>query len=82
MTPKTASTVFFADYKSKMAFGFNGSGYIIATCDSLSTPMFTNTSALSSNIPSFIVIRKNEAGTGVELFIDGKKQTNTGSNNY
>ena len=81
-TPKTVSTVFFADYKSKLAFGFNGSGYIIATCDNLSTPMFTNTSAISSSSPSFVVIRKTEAGTGVELFIDGIQQTANGSNNY
>ena len=81
-TPKTASTVFFADYKSKLAFGFNGSGYIIATCDSLSTPMFTNTSGITADTPCFIVIRKTSAGTGVELFINGVQQTNTGSNNY
>lgn len=81
-TPKTASTVFFADYKSKLAFGFNSSGYIIASCDSLSTPMFTNTSGITADTPCFIVIRKTSAGTGIELFINGVQQTNTGSNNY
>ena len=81
-TPKTASTVFFADYKSKMAFGFNGSGYIIATCDSWSKPMFTNTSAISSSGLNHIVIRHNSSDDGVELFIDGVQQTASGSNNY
>lgn len=81
-TPKTASTVFFADYKSKLAFGFNSSGYIIASCDSFSTPMFTNTSDITADTPCFIVIRKTSAGTGVELFINGVQQTATGSNNY
>ena len=82
-TPKTASTVFFADYKSKLAFGFNSSGYIITSCDSLSTPMFTDTSAISDlYILCHIVVRKNSANTGVELFINGVQQTADGSNNY
>lgn len=81
-TPKTNSTVFFADYKSKMAFGFNGSGYIIATCDSWSKPMFTNTSAISANAMRHIVIRHNASDDGVELFINGVQQTASGSNNY
>ena len=79
-TPKTASTVAFADYKSKLGFGFNASGYIIATCDSFSKPMFTNTSALVANTPSHIVIRKNS--DNVELFINGVQQTANGSTNY
>lgn len=81
-TPKTVSTVFFADYKSKMAFGFNGSGYIIATCDTWNKPMFTNTSALVANTNSHIVIRHNSSDDGIELFINGVQQTASGSNNY
>ena len=79
--PKTASTVFFADYKSQMAFGYNASGYIIATCHNLNKPMFTNTSAITANVPCHIAIRKNAAGDGVELFVNGVQQTASGSNN-
>lgn len=82
VTAKTPSTVAFADYKSKMAFGFNASGYIIATCDSWNKPMFTNSSAFISSSPNHIVIRYNASGDGVELFINGIQQTVTGSNNY
>lgn len=81
-TPKTATSVFFADYKSKLGFGFNASGNIIVSCDSLSTPMYTNTSGIVANVPTHIVVRKNSAGTGVELFINGVQQTAGGSNNY
>lgn len=80
-TPKTNSTVFFADYKSKLAFGFNGSGYIIPSCDSLSVAMF-GSSAIPAETDTYIVIRKNDAGTDVDLFINGVKQTTRSSNNY
>lgn len=80
-TPKTNSTVFFADYKSKLGFGFNGSGYIIPTCDSLTVNMY-DSSAISSGNSKFIVLRKNAAGTDVDLFIDGVQQTTRSSGNY
>lgn len=80
-TPKTISTVAFADYKSKMGFGFNGSGYIIPSCDSLSIPMYAS-SGLTANTYSFITLRKNAAGTDVDLFINGVQQTSRSSNNY
>ena len=80
---KTNSTVFFADYKSKMGFGFNGSGYIIPSCDSLSVPMYTTTNPSISGYQNyFIVLRKNSGGTDIDLFINGIKQTTRGSNNY
>jgi len=80
-TPKTSSTVFFADYKSKLAFGFNSSGYIIPTCDSLTVNMYASTT-IYSGIPCYIVIRKNAAGTDVDLFVNGVQQTTRSSGNY
>ena len=55
-TPKTPSTVFFADYKSKMAFGFNASGYIIATCDNLSKGMFASTAIIADTPQHFSML--------------------------
>ena len=81
-TPKSASTVAFADYKSKLAFGFNASGYIITTCVDWAKPMITNTSAITANVPCHIVLRKSADSTAVETFINGVKQTASGSNNY
>lgn len=80
-TPKAATTVAFADFKSKMGFGFNASGVIIASCDSLSIPMY-DSSNLLANTYTFITLRKTVAGTDVELFINGVKQTGRSSNNY
>lgn len=80
-TPKTVTTVMFADYKSKMAFGFNNSGYIIPSCDSLSVAMYSANN-LSANTYTFVTLRKNTAGTDVELFFNGVKQTSRSSNNY
>ncbi|MBQ6627997.1 MAG: hypothetical protein IJH65_04195 [Methanobrevibacter sp.] len=79
-TPKTSSTVFFADYKSKLAFGFNSSGYIIPTCDSLTVNMYDSSAIVSNGC--YIALRKNAAGTDVDLFINGVKQTTRSSGNY
>jgi hypothetical protein len=80
-TPKTITTVMFADYKSKMAFGFNGTGYVIPSCDSLHIAMYSSNN-LSANTYTFVTLRKNTAGTDVELFFNGVKQTSRSSNNY
>lgn len=80
-TPKTITTVMFADYKSKMAFGFNGTGYVIPSCDSLHIAMYSSNN-LSANTYTFVTLRKNTAGTDVELFFNGVKQTSRNSNNY
>ena len=80
-SPKTATTVFFADYKSKLAFGYNGSGYIIASCDSFSTKMF-DAGSIIGLVPAHIVIRKNASNNDVDLFINGKQVTTRYSNNY
>ena len=80
-TPKTASTVCFADYKSKMAFGLNGSGYIIANCDTLNVKMY-DAASLIANKFNHIVIVKNEADTDVDLYINGTQVTTRYSNNY
>ena len=80
-SPKTATTVFFADYKSKLAFGYNGSGYIIASCDSFSTKMF-DASSITSLVSAHIVIRKNASNNDVDLFINGEAITTRYSNNY
>lgn len=79
LTPKTNSTVFFADYKSKMGFGIQSSGYIITSCDSLSVPIYSATN-LTANAYTYIVLRKNEAGTDIDLFINGVQQTSRSSN--
>ena len=80
-TPKTNSTVFFADYKSKLAFGFNSSGYIIPTCDSLTVNMYAGTNIIANEL-YYITLRKNVAGTDVDLFINGEQQTSRSSGNY
>lgn len=80
-TPKTESTVFFADYKSKIAFGFNASKYIIASCNSFSTKMFDSTN-LWSLTNYFITIRKTSDDTDLELFINGVQQTTRSTTNY
>lgn len=80
LTPKTASTVFFADYKSKLAFGFNASTYIIASCDSFSTKMFAST-AISANT-QHIAIRKTSDNSDIDLFVNGEQVTTRYTNNY
>ena len=80
-SPKTATTVFFADYKSKLAFGYNGSGYIIASCNSLSTKMF-DASNITRYASTYIVIRKTANNDDVDLFVNGRQVTTRYSNNY
>lgn len=80
-TPKSGSTVCFADYKSKMAFGLSSGTLIIATCDSWNKPMFASTK-LTANQFNHIVIRHNAADNDVELFINGVQETSRSSNNY
>ena len=80
-TPKTASTVFFADYKSKLAFGFNASTYIIASCDSFSTKMF-NSSAITAYTIAHIALRKTSDDSDIDLFVNGTKITTRYTNNY
>jgi hypothetical protein len=82
-SPKTASTVAFADYKSHLGFGFNGSGLIIVSAGSSSNsyPMFSS-QKFKANSWNFIVIRYNSAGNDIELFINGEQETTRSSSNY
>ena len=83
-TPKTASTVFFADYRSCLAFGFNASGYIIPCCtgyQSYSKQMFASTK-ITANAYTHIVIQKTSDNSDIELYIDGEKETTRYSTNY
>lgn len=80
-TPKTNSTVAFADYKSKLGFGFMSNGYIIVSSDTLSVGTYA-ASGITANTYTFITLRKNAAETDVDLFINGVQQTSRSSNNY
>ena len=78
--PKTASTVAFADYKSKFAFGFNASLYIIPCCQT-SFKMFASSKFIASS-PNFVVLRYNSDKSDMELFINGEQETTRYSTNY
>lgn len=78
--PKTASTVAFADYKSKFAFGFNASTYIIPCCQT-SFKMF-DSSKFIANSPNHVVLRYTSDKSDMELFINGVQETTRYTTNY
>ena len=85
-TTLTNSTIAFVDYKSKLGFGFQSNGYIIANCSNTSFKMFSNTNFQSGQWNHIVVIR-DDALTDVTLYINGVLQTerinttNTWTNN-
>lgn len=80
--PKTNSTIAFVDYQSKMGFGFQSNGYIIANCDNTSFKMYAATNFIA-NEWNHIVVTRDDNLTDVTLYINGNLQTERiNSNNY
>lgn len=81
-TPKAATTVAFADYKSKIAFGFNSGKSIITGCAGRSTYVHPST-AISENTWHHIAIVRTDAADTDQLYIDGVLQTpSSGKDNW
>lgn len=76
----SSTTVCFVDYKSKLGFGFNASGYIIVSCRT-DIKMYDATNFIDNEWNHIAVIR-NEGMTEVELYINGVLQTSRQAKNY
>ena len=81
-TTVTASKIAFADYRSKIGFGFNANKNIIVTCNKWSVKMYNDIISKVDNKWVHIALVKMEEDDDVLLYIDGELQTVRGSTNY
>lgn len=78
--PETNSIV-FADYNSKLAFGFYGTQNAIISCGSYSAPYISNIKSKWLDGWNHVVVTRNASGT-IACYLNGQLQTTSGSNNW
>ena len=78
----SAYSVQFADYGSKLSFGFINSTSVACTCNSNNRGTFTITAPTANAWYHVVVMRDDSlSDAGMQLYINGVKQTTRGSQN-
>lgn len=80
-TYPSANAIVFADYNSKMAFGFYGTQNAIISCGGYSAPYVSNIKSSWINGWNHVVVTRNNSGT-ISCYLNGVKLSTTGSNNW
>lgn len=82
-TPTYPSTnaIVFADYNSKLAFGFYGTQAAIISCGGQSAPYISNIKSSWIDGWNHVVVIRDSSGT-ISCYLNGIKMSTTGSNNW
>lgn len=80
-TYPSANAIVFADYNSKLAFGFYGTQNAIISCGGQSAPYISNIKSNWADGWNHVVITRNSSGT-FSCYLNGTKLSTTDSNNW
>lgn len=80
-TYPSANAIVFADYNSKLSFGFYGTQNAIISCGGYSAPYISNIKGSWINGWNHVVVTRNSGGT-ISCYLNGVKLSTTGSNNW
>ena len=80
-TYPSANAIVFADYNSKLAFGFYGTQNAIISCGGYSASYVSNIKSSWVDGWNHIVVTRDGSGT-ISCYLNGAKLSTTGSNNW
>lgn len=80
-TYPSANAIVFADYNSKLAFGFYNTQSAIISCGGYSAPYISNIKSSWIDGWNHVVVTKDSGGT-ISCYLNGVKLSTTGSNNW